>query len=318
LEPQSGPGYINAVFVYTNLNRLDEARALYEEAQNKGLDSGYLRFNLYLLAFLQNDAETMAQQSAWANGKEGFEHMIRSAEADSAAYIGQLRKARELSANAVTLARRDREADLAGSWQADAALREAVFGNSQAARQAANLAASLSDAKEIQAAAALSFGYAQDTGRARAMADALSKRFPEDTLVQSVYLPLIAARTELNSHHPDRAIKLLEIVAQYELGSPAYIWLNPYAMFLRGEAYLAAHEGRAADGEFQKIITHREVVQNMPIGALAHLGLARAYALEHKPSNARAKYQDFLTLWKDAGPDIPIYKQAKAEYAKLQ
>ncbi len=291
---------------------------MYDEAQKKGLDSGYLHLNLYLLAFVQNDVALMAEQSAWANGKEGFEHMIRSAEADAAAYSGHLSMARELSDKAVALAKRDHQPDAAGSWQAEAALREALFGNSQRAREEAKLTESDSDAKEIQAAAALSEAYIRDASGAQLLADRLEKRFPEDTLVKSVYLPIVRAKVELDRHNPDPAIKLLELISPYELGSPAYIWLNPYAMFIRGEAYLAAHQAPAALQEFQKIIAHREVVQNLPIGTLAHLELGRAYALDGDNDKSRAAYKDFLRLWKDADPDIPILQQAKIEYSKLQ
>jgi serine/threonine protein kinase/tetratricopeptide (TPR) repeat protein len=318
LEPQSGPGYVNGVFVYTNLNRLDEARALYDEAQKKGLDSGYLHPNLYLLAFVQNDAATMTQQADWANGKQGFEHMMRSAESDSAAYIGQLKKARDLSRQAVALAERDHEKDLAASWRADAAIREALFGNSERGREDSLAAASNSTAKEVQAAAAIGLASARDTNRAAAIADSLVKHFPEDTLVILVYVPVIRAQIELNRGNPDKALEILQLSAPYELGSPANLWLNPYGLFVRGEAYLAAHQGPSAQAEFQKIIEHRQVVQNLPIGALAHLGLARAYALQGEINQALTAYQDFLTLWKDADPDIPIFIAAKAEYAKLQ
>src|SRR6266480_1821619 len=311
LEPQSAPGYVNGVFVYTNLNRLEEARALYEEAQKKGLDSGFLHVNLYLLAFVQNDRATMGQQAAWASDKPGIEHMMRSAEADSAAYVGQLRKARELSQRAVALAAADHEKDTAATWQADAALREALFGYSERARQDSVIVASGSTVKEVQAAAALSKAFAHDTTRAQALADSLEKRFPEDTLVNLVYLPLIRARIEINRGNPSKAIELLRLSAPYELGSPASMWLNPYVMFVRGEAYLALHEGPAAQDEFQRILAHREVVQNLPIGALAHLQLGRAYAMVGDTGKARSAYQDLLTLWKDADPDIPILKQAK-------
>jgi tetratricopeptide (TPR) repeat protein len=316
LEPRSGAGYINAVFVYTNLNRLDEAQSLYQEAVKKGLDSGYLHLNLYLLAFIRNDGALMAQQSRWANGKDAFEHMIRSAEADSAAYIGHLDKARELSRRAVTLAKQDREPDATGSWQAAAALREALYGNAEQARRDAALTVSASDLKEVQAAAALSLAYSGDTFKSRVWADSLARRFPQDTLVQFVYLPLVHATIEMKHGRPDRAIQILDPVSTYELGSPGFIWLNPYAMFIRGEAYLAVHDGRGAGEEFQKILAHREVVQNLPIGALAHLGLARSYVLSNDTPKARAAYQDFLTLWKDADANIPILKQAKDEYAK--
>jgi hypothetical protein len=281
------------------------------------LDSGYLHLNLYLLAFVQKDTVTMTEQAAWANGKQGFEHWMRSAESDSAAYVGQLKKARELSRQAVTLAERDNQKDMAAAWQADAAIRESLFGYSEQAKTSSLAAASSGIAKEVQAAAALSFASAHDTNRASTVADSLAKRFPEDTLVNRVYLPMIRATVELNRGNSGKAIEILQISSPYELGSPATLWLNPYTMFVRGEAYLAANQGQAAQAEFHKIIAHREIVQNLPIGALAHLGLARAYALSGDAAQSRTAYLDFLTLWKDADPDIPVLKQAQSELAKL-
>jgi hypothetical protein len=218
----------------------------------------------------------------------------------------------------VTLAEGIRENDLAATWHADAALREALFGNAQKARQSTAAAKSISVQKEVRAAAALSLAIADDNAGAKVLADDLSRRFPEDTLVNRVYLPTILARIQVNERNPAKAIELLQASAPYELGSPNYIWLNPYAMFVRGEAYLQEHEGPEAQQQFQKILAHRGVVQNMPIGSLAHLGLARACALSGDAAQARAQYQQFLSFWKDADADIPILKQARLEYQKLQ
>jgi tetratricopeptide (TPR) repeat protein len=168
---------------------------------------------------------------------------------------------------------------------------------------------------------ALALEYAGDTNRAQALADDLGKSFPEDTVVQLNYLPTLRAKLALSHSNPLQALEALGIAAPYELGLAAisyYNWPNLYPVYVRGEAYLAAHQGREAAAEFQKILDHRGIVLNEPIGALAHLQMGRAYAMQGDTAKARAAYQDFLTLWKDADPDIPILLEAKAEYAKLQ
>ena len=311
--------YANLTESYLYLNRLDEARATAADAQAKKLDSLYLRFCLYQLAFLQNDAAVMAQQVTWASGKSGWEDVLAAEEADSAAYFGRLAKARELSRRAVASAERAEEKETAASYEADVALREALFGNAAEARQRAATALRLSIGRDVQYEAALAFALAGDAARAEALADDLAKRFPEDTLVQFNYLPTIHAQGVLLRMDHSKAIEVLQLAASYELGTPTDR-VSPalYPVYVRGEAYLTAHQGSEAAAEFQKILDHPGVVVNEPIGALAHLGLARAYAMQGDTSKAKAAYQDFLTLWKDADPDIPILIAAKAEYAKLK
>jgi predicted Zn-dependent protease len=168
---------------------------------------------------------------------------------------------------------------------------------------------------------ALALAYAEDADQAQALADDLGKRFPEDTVVQFNYLPTLRAKLALLRSNPRQALEALRVAAPYELGLPAiqyYNWPNLYPVYVRGEAYLAAHQGNEAAAEFQKILDHRGIVLNEPLGALAHLQLGRAYAMQGDTAKSRAAYQDFLTLWKAADPDIPIFKQAKAEYVKLQ
>ena len=311
--------YANLTESYLYLNRLDEARATAADAQAKKLDSPYLRFCLYQLAFLQNDAAVMAQQVTWASGKSGWEDVLAAEEADSAAYFGRLAKARELSRRAVASAERAEEKETAASYEADVALREALFGNAAEARQRAATVLRLSIGRDVQYEAALAFALAGDAARAEALADDLAKRFPEDTLVQFNYLPTIHAQGVLLRMDHSKAIEVLQLAASYELGTPTDR-VSPalYPVYVRGEAYLTAHQGSEAAAEFQKILDHPGVVINEPIGALAHLGLARAYAMQGDTSKAKAAYQDFLTLWKDADPDIPILIAAKAEYAKLK
>jgi tetratricopeptide (TPR) repeat protein len=315
----NGISYQSPVASLINLNRLEEARATAEEAQAKNLDSPDLHVCLYQLAFLRNDAPGMAQEVTWAEGKPGVEGVLLVNEADTAAYSGHLQAARKLSRRAVASAERAEEKEVAATYAADAALREGLFGNSSEARQLAAAALGLSAGQDVQFQAALALALAQDATRAQPLGDDLGKRFPEDTIVQFNFLP--TTRTQIGLIHNDfaRAIEALQLAAPYELGSPnSAISLALYPVYVRGEAYLAAHQGTEAATEFQKILDHRGVVGNEPIGALAHLQIARASAMQGDTAKARAAYQDFLTLWKDADPDIPILIAAKSEYAKLQ
>jgi predicted Zn-dependent protease len=205
--------------------------------------------------------------------------------------------------------------------EADGALREALFGNEGEARQLAASALALSTGRDVQYGAALALAFSGDAARAETLAADLNKRFPEDTIVQSIFLPVIQAQVAVTRGEPLKAIDLVRAAAAYELGSPGNIAAftpSLYPAYVRGEAYRAAHQGVEAAAEFQKIIDHRGIVMNEPIGGLSHLGLARAYVLQGDSVKARAAYQDFLTLWKDADPDVPILKQAKAEYVTLK
>jgi serine/threonine protein kinase/predicted Zn-dependent protease len=320
LDPASAWSYAYLVYPYLNLNRLEEARATVEEAQAKHLDSPLLRIGLYQLAFLQNDPAGMAQQVTWAAGKPGVEDVLLAREADTAAYSGRLGEARDFSRRAVASAERAEEKEKAASYEADAALREALFGNAAAGRQQAAAALGLSTGRDVKYGAALALAMAGDAARAQALAEDLAKRFPEDTVVQFNYLPTLHAQLALSRNDASKAIDALQAAAPYELGDPteAFTFLSLYPVYVRGEAYLAGHQETGAAAEFQKILDHRGVVFNEPIGALAHLSLARAYAMTGDTAKAKSAYQDFLTLWKDADPDIPILKEAKAEYAKLQ
>ncbi len=200
-------------------------------------------------------------------------------------------------------------------------MREALFGNAAEARQQATVAKGRSTGRDMDYGLALAMAYAGDANRAQALADDLNKRFPEVAPMQFNYLPTLRAKLALLRSNPQQALDALRVASPYELGLPAsgfYNWPNLYPVYVRGEAYLAAHQGSEAATEFQKILDHRGIVLNEPIGALAHLQIGRAYAMQGDTAKAKAAYQDFLTLWKDADPDIPILKRAKAEYAKLQ
>ena len=311
------------VFGYSSiaLNRLDQAKANYRQAFERKLDHPFFHYDLYGIAFLQNDAVGMAQQVAWSAGKRGVEDALLGVQADTAAYSGRLNNARELSRRAMDSAERAEEKGTAAAYSAASGLREALFGNAEEARRRANMSMARSAGRGEQYGAALALAYAGDDGLARGQAEDLGKKFPEDTILQFNYLPTLRARLAVSRGNASEALETLKTAAPYELGSlPAggYVWLALYPVFVRGEAYLAAHQGKEAAAEFQKILDHRGVVANEPIGALAHLQIGRAYAMQGDTAKAKAAYQDFLTLWKDADPDIPIFIAAKSEYAKLQ
>jgi tetratricopeptide (TPR) repeat protein len=320
LDPASGLSYAILVSGYLNLNRLEEARATAEEAQVKKLDSPPLSAYLYMLAFLQNEAEGMAQQVAWTADKPGWEDGLLFLEGDTAAYSGRLGRAREFSSRAVASAMRMKEKETAAGYEADAALREALFGNSAEASKRVAAALGLSNGRDVQFVAAMALALAGGAARGQALADDLAKRFPEDTIAQFNYLATLRAQLALSRNDSSLAIEALRAAAPYELGTPGSsgFSLALYPIYVRGEAYLASHQGSEAAAEFQKILDHSGIVFNEPIGALAHLGLARAYALQGDTAKARNAYQDFLSLWKEANADIPILIVAKAEYAKLK
>jgi predicted Zn-dependent protease len=263
----------------------------------------------------------MARQAASPTGKADDGELLLAMQADTAAYFGHLRKAREFSRQAADSAGRAGEKETAAGYDAVSALREALFGNADRAREQATLAKGRASGRDMDYGLALALAFTGEARRAQTLADDFRKRFPEDTIIQFNYLPTLRARIALLRSNPQQALDSLQAAAPYELGLPAlsfYNWPNLYPVYVRGEAYLAAHEGGKAVAEFQKILDHRGIVLNEPIGALAHLQLGRAYAMQGDTAKSRVAYQEFLALWKDADPDIPILKQAKAEYARLQ
>jgi tetratricopeptide (TPR) repeat protein/predicted Ser/Thr protein kinase len=314
ISPQDSQVYADLVTAYIYLNRLDQARSTALEAQAKNLDSPDLRLYLYVVAFLQDDTAGMRQQIALSGGEPGVEDSLLSNEADTAAYFGHLRTAREFSRRASASAEHAEEKETAASYEVNAALREALFGNAGEVRKRSQAALALSTDRDTQYGAGMAFGFAGDSPRAEALAHHLAEQFSEDTAVQYCYLPTIRALLALNRKDSSKAIELLQVASPYELGTAGGL----YPVYVRGEAYLVARQSSEAASEFQKILDHRGIVQNEPIGALAHLGLARAYAMSDDTAKARAAYGNFLALWKDADPALHILKEAKAEYAKLQ
>jgi eukaryotic-like serine/threonine-protein kinase len=304
---------------YVSLNRLDEAKATYGQALERKLDHPYIHADLYSIAFLQNDAAGMEHQAAWATGKPGAENEMLASQADTAAYSGRLREARDFSRRAANSAERTDEKEAAATYSAKSGLREALLGNADDARRRATMAMQRSTDQGVQYSAALALAYAGDGKEAQALTADLAKRFPQATIEQFSFLPTLRAKVALNKRNAPEAIESLAPAAPYELGRAGnYGWTALYPVYVRGEAYLAAHKGAEAAVEFQKILDHRGIILNEPIGALAHLQLGRSYAIQGDTAKAKAAYQDFLTLWRDADPDIPVLIAAKAEYAKLK
>jgi tetratricopeptide (TPR) repeat protein len=273
----------------------------------------------YQLAFLKGDAPKMAQLASAAMGKPGTEDLLLAAQADTEGWYGKLKNAHELSRRAMDSAEHNDAKESAASYQAAAALREVESGNREQARADANAALKLAPNRDVRVVAALALARAGDTTAAERLVAELDKTYSLDTQVQRYWLPTIRAAVALERKDPNRAIEVLKDVSTIELGQPTSnlaIFLCP--AYIRGEAYLTRHDGNAAAVEFQKFIDHRGLVVNFPWGALARLGLARAYAMQGDTTKAKAAYQDFLTLWQDVDPDVPVLIAAKAEYAKLQ
>jgi eukaryotic-like serine/threonine-protein kinase len=317
LAPDEVLNYSNLGATYLALNRLNEAKADFDQALARKLDGGFLRQQIYALAFLRGDVGQMEQQVGWAAGKPGDEDPLLSMQSDTEAYYGRMSKARDFSRQAVDSAVRADSRESAASWQVNAALREAELGNATLARQGVTAAMALSPGRDVKVVAALTLARMGDVPQGKALVGELEKDYPSNTILKLYWLPTINASMELNTSNSSQAIVDLEAAAPYELGGAGFInYLYP--AYMRGQAYLLAHNGSAAAAEFQKLLDHRGIVVNFVTGSLAHLQIGRAYAIQGDTAKAKAAYQDFFTLWKDADPDIPILKQAKAEYAKLQ
>ncbi len=321
LNPDFPIPYAQLVLAQAALNRFDDAKATYAQSVARKLHNPFIEMGMYEIAFLQNDAAGMAQQAAKTVNLPGWGDQTLNLEGDTAAYYGRLKDARELSHRAMDVAQGAGEKDPPALYSSASGLREVWFGNTDEARRRVTFALKRSTGRDTLYFAALAFAYSRDDTQAKALLDNLAKRFPEDTLVQFNYLPTVRAKLALNKGNASEAIETLRAAEPYDLGvstSSPLNWSAMFPVFVRGEAYLAARQGTEAATQFQNILDHRGLVVNLPIGALAHLGLARAYVLQGDTAKAKAAYQDFLTLWKDADPDIPVLQQAKAEYLKLK
>ena len=321
LDPGSAAWYENLATAYIALRRLEEAQGILNQAFARKLDDPSMHADLYALAFLRGEPAGMEREMAWSAGKPGGEDTMLAQQADTEAYAGHVRKARELSRRAVEVAQNSQLTEPAAIWQGIAALREAVYGNLEEARKGADKVVEIApNSRDAQILAVLVLARVGDARRAQTMLDDLAAANVSNTVVQSAWLPSIRAQAEMVAKNPVRALELLDVVKPYErgqlIGNLSYSCMIP--VYLRAEAYLSANRGPQALAEFQKLIDGRGVVGNCWSGALAHLGQGQAQALSGSTNAARASYQEFFTLWKDADHDIPILKSAHAEFAKLK
>ena len=321
LSPDISVGYVNRSFNLVALDRLTDAESTLRLASERGPDVPFALLTKYDVAFLKADKAGMDRAGVLAQGNSGAEDWLADHQAAALAYAGHLQQARTMSEHAVALAQQGSHKERAALFETRVALREAFFGNKQAAKKSAEKALALATEREVVYGAALALALSGNAVGAEAMANDLEKRYPEDTSVRFSYVPVLRARLALDRGEPAKAIEQLQIASHYELGSPRSaingFFGAMYPVYVRGEAYLVAHRGAEAAAEFEKILDHRGVVLGDPIGALAHLQLGRAYAISGEEAKAGSAYQDFFTLWKEADPGIPILKQARAEYAKL-
>jgi len=317
LNPSSGLAYGNLVNGYLEAGRLEEGKAVAEEAQTHHLDSPYIHYNLYFIDFLQHDVGGMKRETSVLMSEPEYENTMLYQAGNLAADAGQFVRAREMTQQASSSADRADALERRARFEAAAALRDALVGYNRLAKQEAQSALAHSGDRnsEVRATIALVLARLGDFAEATKLANELDGRFPESTTVQFNFLPSIRASTELGNGNPRKAVDVLAAAEPYELGLVGIGTLQP--VYLRGEAYLATREGSAAAVEFQKILDHPGVFKTLQIGVLAQLQLGRAFAMSGDMIKAKGAYQNFLTLWKDADPDIPVLIDAKAEYAKL-
>jgi eukaryotic-like serine/threonine-protein kinase len=309
--------YTQVAQSYLSVERLDEARATLQQGEANHVDASVFRPLLYYVAFLQNNSAEMAKQltAPWTGLPAGADE----AESFTAAYGGHLARARDLSQRAIASAKQQGANVATVGYQLNAALFEALFGNVPEAQKAVKDAGNLMMDRELEGEAATILALSGDTAQAQKLADDLDRRFPDATYLRFGFQPAIRSILAIHQGNPQEGIEDLRPISSRELMSPAnQVTPGMVPVYVSGEIYLAAHQPAEAAAEFQMIIDHAGLVGNVPVGALAHLGLGRAYAMQGDTVKARAAYQDFLSLWKDADPDIPILKQAKAEYAQLR
>jgi eukaryotic-like serine/threonine-protein kinase len=325
LDPDSAYAYYNLGLSYLFRNRLPEAEMTLQRVADRKLDIPEILAERFSLAFLKDNKTEMQRLAALAQEKYGAGEWIQDYMSDQEgsvlAFSGRLQEARVKSRRAVDIARQAGRQESASQHEAGVAVREALFGNAPEARHSAAAVLEFSGNRDAEYGAALALALVGDSARSQKLADDMARRSPEDTIVQLSYLPVLRAIIALNRSEPSKAIELLQPAALYELGNLGTDTIgfvgSLYPIYTRGEAYLAAKRGAEATAEFQKILDHRGIIASDPIGALAHLQSGRAFVLTGDNAKAKTAYHDFLTLWKDADPDIPILKQAKAEYAKL-
>jgi pentatricopeptide repeat protein len=320
LSPDSGIALGALVEYYCRSNRYHEAKETYQQAVSRGLDYSDLHYYRYAVAFIEGDAAEMKRQADWAAGKPGREDVMLSTQSDSEAFFGRLQRARDLSRQATNSALNAGENETAAKRQLNEAIREVEFGELNEARAKVSSALHLSSSRSTNVLAAVVLARAGDTEQAEKIADKLHEENPQNTKLNVYWLPVIRAAIELNRGNPAKAVDILKDAAPYELGVPGpqpELGAMLYPVYLRGYAFLALHQGDAAKSEFKKYLEHKGLTMNSVSAALARLGLARADAL-NGTAQARKSYEEFLSLWKDADPDVPIYREARAEYARLK
>src|SRR5580658_787688 len=321
LAPVAGIVYGNMIQIYSFEGHPDDAKAAYQQAVANKVEDPFIRTVVYGIAFLGGDSATMKKQADWAVGKQGWEDILLSYESDTEAFAGRLGMARDLTARAVKSAQSAGETETAALWQMNAALREAEFLNEAQARAEINAAIKLAPTRDVRTLAALALARTGNTADAEKIAADLEKQNPKNTTLNDYWIPAIRGSIQIRENNPAKAIETLESAKAYELGDPSpevEFGAFAYPAYVRGHAFLMLHKSEEAAAEFQKLIDHRGLLANGPLWPLAHLQLGRAHALAGDTGKARASYDDFFKLWKDADADIPILKQAKREYAKLR
>jgi tetratricopeptide (TPR) repeat protein len=322
LDPDNPMAYANLANAYRFRNQLEEAEGTIQRGVDRKLAAPDFQLARFYFAFLKNDSEGMERVAVLSQDEPELQDLIADQRGFVFAYHGRLRQARTMSQWAVDLARQSDNLESAAQHEAAAAVREALFGSLADARKHAVAALAMSNGRDAEYGAAVALALSKDDVHARSLADDLGRRYPEDTLIRFLYIPTLRAIIALNHHNFSEGIKLLEVAAPYELGwegccSVGFI-PSLYPIYVRGEVYLASGQGTQAAAEFQKILDHRGIVATDPIGALAHLQLGRAYAQSGDTAKAKAAYEEFLTLWKDADQDVRILREAKAECLQMR
>ena len=323
IDPDFGLAYSTLASSYFLLDRFEEAERVLQRATERKLENPILFMIRYNIAVLKGDQGQVDRTATLAKGKPTVGHTVAHAEALALARSGRLQLARQSSSRAMDLALQERQREAAASYQAARAVWEAVCGNAAKGKSDAIAALALSDGRDVEYTSALALALSGDSSRSQTLADDLEKRFPEDTFARFTYVPVLRALSALADGKPTDSVERLQVALPYELAVNGLNFNHFYlgglhSAYVRGEAFAAARRYPEAVAEFQKLLDHRGIVGADPIGALAHLQLGRAFVLSGDKIKAKAAYQDFLTLWKDADPDIPILVQAKAEYARLQ
>jgi DNA-binding winged helix-turn-helix (wHTH) protein/tetratricopeptide (TPR) repeat protein len=321
ISPDSGIGYVLLASAACNLDRMNDAEDALRRASERKLEGPLLSLLRFDVAFLQGDQARMQQEVAAARGKSGSEDWITDHQAFVLAYAGRMQEAEKMSRRASDMAQQAAHRERAALFETRVALWQAFYGNTAASKPAATAALAVSRNREVNYGVALALAMSGDSSRGQALADDLEHNFPEDTSVKFNYLPVVRAALALKHGEPAKAIELLQTSVPYELGTPRSALQGYfgalYPIYVRGQAYLAARRGPEAVTEFQKILDHRRTMVGDPVVVLAHLQLGRALVLSGDKVQAKSAYQDFLALWGNADTDIPIYKEARREYASL-